>query len=75
MVLRLQLLSAGDYLTAFPDSLVRDNAVRWNLKVVPVTLGQPLPVAAFMLRNRMNNRAIQAFIAMARVAGADGARG
>jgi DNA-binding transcriptional LysR family regulator len=59
--------------TAFPDSLVRHNAVRWNLKVLPVALGGPLPVAAFTLKSRTRNRAIQAFIAAAREASRDGA--
>jgi DNA-binding transcriptional LysR family regulator len=66
MVLRLQLLSAGDYVTAFPDSLVRANAERWNLFVLPLTLGRSLPVAAFTLKSRARNRAMQAFIATAR---------
>ena len=66
MVLRLQLLEAGDYFTAFPDSLVRENTVRWNLRVVPVALGRPLPVGAFRLRSREKNRAIQVFIATAK---------
>jgi DNA-binding transcriptional LysR family regulator len=73
MMLRLQLLSSDEYVTAFPDSLVRHNAARWNLQVLPVALGGPLPVAAFILKGRMRNRAIQAFIAAARAASGDGA--
>lgn len=66
MVLRLQLLSAGDYVTAFPASLVQENAARWDLRVLPLKLGESLPVAAFTLRSRAQNRAIQAFLAMIR---------
>jgi DNA-binding transcriptional LysR family regulator len=66
MMLRLQLLAAGDYVTAFPDSLVRGNAAKWNLRVLPLPLGRPLPVAAFTLRNRVRTRAIEVFIATAR---------
>lgn len=70
MVLRLQLLSEGGYVTAFPDSLVRNNANRWNLRVLPVTLGRPLPVAALTLKSRAKNRAIRAFIAAAQAVSA-----
>lgn len=66
MVLRLQLLSAEDYVTAFPASLVQENAARWDLRVLPLELGVSLPVAAFTLTSRAQNRAIQAFLAMAR---------
>ena len=65
MVLRLQLLAAGDYITAFPASLVRENAARWNLRILPLTLGPALPVVAVTLKNRARNRAIQAFISAA----------
>lgn len=66
MLLRLQLLTTGPYVTAFPESLVQNNATRWDLQVLPLTLGTPLPVAAFTLKSRTQNRAIQSFIAAAR---------
>jgi DNA-binding transcriptional LysR family regulator len=66
MNLRLQLLSQGDYVTAFPGSLIRNNASRWKLRVLPVALGRKLPVAAITLRNRTQGPAVQAFIAEAR---------
>jgi DNA-binding transcriptional LysR family regulator len=75
MMLRLQLLASDEYVTAFPESLVRHNAARWNLQVLPVALGHKLPVAAFTLKSRAPNRAIQAFIAAAREASAGQAPG
>lgn len=66
MTLRLQLLVSGPYVTAFPDSLVRHNAARWDLAVMPLALGRPLPVTALTLRTRWKSRTIQAFIAAIR---------
>lgn len=65
MMLRLQLLASGEYVTAFPDSLVRNEAARWDLAVLPLGLGRTLPVAAYTLRGRAESRAIRAFIAAA----------
>jgi DNA-binding transcriptional LysR family regulator len=70
MLLRLQLLAEGDYLTAFPDSLVRANAARWDLHVLPLPLGVPLPVAAFTLKTRVRTPALTAFVAALVKAGA-----
>ena len=69
MNLRLQLLTAGEYLTAFPASLVEFNAGRWDLKVLPLSLGQKLPVAIVTLKSRPLSPAVQAFIAHALAAG------
>jgi len=52
MQLRLQLLASGRYLTVFPDSLVRYSADLWSLRVLPVALGQALPVVIVTLKNR-----------------------
>lgn len=62
MMLRLQLLATGDYVTAFPESLVRNCMAAWNLAVLPLRLGATLPVSAYTLRGRASSRTIQAFI-------------
>ena len=66
MMLRLQLLSGGEFVTAFPESLVRNCATAWNLVALPLVLGTTLPVSAYTLRSRAASRAIMAFIDAAR---------
>ncbi len=66
MNLRLQLLDRGPYLTAFPGSLVKYNADRWPLKVLPLSLGRPLPVAIVTLKHRTHSPAVKVFIDHAR---------
>lgn len=68
MNLRLQLLASGPYLTAFPSSLIQFNARRWDLKILPVSLGEPLPVAIVTLKHRTQSPAVQVFIEHARAA-------
>jgi DNA-binding transcriptional LysR family regulator len=68
IVLRLQLLSHGDYVTVFPGSLIRGNAAHWKLRVLPLALGRKLPVAAITLLNRTQGAAVLAFIAEAKSA-------
>jgi DNA-binding transcriptional LysR family regulator len=68
MMLRLQLLTSGESVTAFPKCLVRNNAQRWNLRVPPMRLERLLPVAAFILASRSGSRTLQSFIATAREA-------
>lgn len=68
MLLRLQLLASGGYVTVFPSSLVRANAERWSLKTLPLTLGKPLPVAVVTLKNRTLSPAAMLFIEHARAA-------
>jgi DNA-binding transcriptional LysR family regulator len=68
MNLRLQLLAEGDHVTVFPASLIRHNAARWKLRVLPVALGRKLPVAAITLRNRTQSAAVLAFIKEAKAA-------
>jgi DNA-binding transcriptional LysR family regulator len=63
MQLRMQLLASGRYLTVFTDSTVRYSADRWSLRVLPVKLGQRLPVVAVTLRHRMSTPAVRLFIA------------
>jgi DNA-binding transcriptional LysR family regulator len=62
MNLRMQLLSNEDYVTAFPGTLVRYNADRWKLKVLPIDLGEILPVAIVTLRGRTAGSAVCTFI-------------
>jgi len=66
MLLRLQLLTSGEFVTAFPESLVRSCAKAWNLVTLPLALETMLPVSAFTLRSRSASRAITAFIEAAR---------
>jgi DNA-binding transcriptional LysR family regulator len=66
MMLRLQLLASGPFVTAFPESLVRTCAPAWNLVALPLALGSTLPVSAYALRGRAAGRAITAFIDAAR---------
>jgi DNA-binding transcriptional LysR family regulator len=66
MMLRLQLLAGGAFVTAFPESLVRNCAKAWNLVALPLALGTALPVSAYTLRSRAASRAITAFIDAAR---------
>jgi len=66
MMLRLQLLTSGEFVTAFPESLVRNCAKSWNLVALPLALETTLPVSAFTLSSRAASRAIMAFIDAAR---------
>jgi DNA-binding transcriptional LysR family regulator len=66
MQLRMQLLATGRYLTVFPASLVKYNAGRWPLKVLPVDLGNRLPVVIVTLKNRTLTPAVQLFINQAK---------
>jgi DNA-binding transcriptional LysR family regulator len=67
MMLRLQLLASGEYITVFPESLVRNRAAGWNLAVLPPRLEVALPVSAYTLRSRASSRTLQAFIETARI--------
>src|SRR6185312_3357200 len=66
MHLRLQLLATGRYVTVFPASLLKYNAARWSLKVLPVKLGGNLPVVIVTPKNRTLTPAVQLFIAHAK---------
>ena len=68
MQLRLQLLASGRYLTVFPDSLVRYSADLWSLRVLPVALGQALPVVIVTLKNRTLTPSVRLFIDEVRAA-------
>jgi DNA-binding transcriptional LysR family regulator len=68
MLLRLQMLASGKYITAFPPSLVDHNAERWSLKILPIDLGKKLPVAIVALKHRTVSPAVRLFIEHARMA-------
>lgn len=51
--LRAHLVATGEYLTTFPASVLRFNAQRFGLRVLPVDLEiRPWPVALVTLKNR-----------------------
>jgi DNA-binding transcriptional LysR family regulator len=62
MQLRFQLLSSGPYVTVFTDSTARFSADRWSLAVLPVDLGDRLPVAAVTLKHRSLSPAVRVVI-------------
>jgi DNA-binding transcriptional LysR family regulator len=68
MLLRLQMLASGNYITAFPRSLVDYNAEKWSLKILPIDLGKALPVAIVALKHRTLSPAVKLFIEHARAA-------
>ena len=66
--LRASLLTMGPFLTTFPGSVLRVNAVRFSLKVLPIDLpAQPWPVAVVTLKNRTLSPVVQLFIDHLRV--------
>jgi DNA-binding transcriptional LysR family regulator len=61
--LRVQLLAAGSFITAFPSSMLRLNANQSLLKVLPVELPvRPWPVAVVTLKNRTLSPLVQLFV-------------
>jgi DNA-binding transcriptional LysR family regulator len=68
MLLRLQMLASGKYITAFPRSLVDYNAKRWSLNILPFDLGKGLPVAVVTLKHRTLSPPVRLFIEHARAA-------
>jgi DNA-binding transcriptional LysR family regulator len=61
--LRASLLTLGPFLTSFPGSVLRVNASRFSLKVLPVDLpAQPWPVAIVTVKNRTLSPVVQLFI-------------
>ena len=52
--LRMFLVSRGPYVTAIPGSLLRFNAVKLSLKILPVDLQiRGYPIAVLTLKNRV----------------------
>jgi DNA-binding transcriptional LysR family regulator len=65
--LRADALANGDYLTTFPESVVRLNAGRYSLKVLPIDLAvASRPAAIITFRNRTLAPLVEPFVACAR---------
>jgi DNA-binding transcriptional LysR family regulator len=65
--LRMSLLSRGPFVTALPSSLLRFNAAKFGLKVLPVDLKiDGYPVAILTLKNRVLSPLVGLFIEHAR---------
>jgi DNA-binding transcriptional LysR family regulator len=61
--LRTNLVASGEYLSAFPASVLRFNAERFGLRILPVDLGlRPWPVALVKLKNRTLSPTVERFI-------------
>jgi DNA-binding transcriptional LysR family regulator len=60
---RANLLAAGPFVSALPGSMIRLNAERFSLKVLPVDLPRrPWPVAIITLKNRTLSPVVGCFI-------------
>ena len=65
--LRTNLLARGDFITAFPRSVLHLYADRFALKILPVGLPiRPWPVALLTLKNRTLTPVVERFIACTR---------
>jgi DNA-binding transcriptional LysR family regulator len=61
--LRANLLAVDRFITTFPSSVLRYNADRYSVKVLPVNLPiRPWPVAIVTLKNRTLSPVVQLFI-------------
>ena len=66
MTLRMQLMAAGPYVSVFASSVMRLNAHRYNITVLPIHLpSQPWPVVLVTLKNRTLSPVVERFIACA----------
>ncbi|HWG05171.1 MAG TPA: LysR family transcriptional regulator [Beijerinckiaceae bacterium] len=64
--LRTNLVASGEFITAFPRSVLRLHADRFALKELPVTLpARPWPVALLTLKHRTLSPIVERFIACA----------
>jgi len=62
--MRLHLLSTGDFLTVLHWSVLKFNARRWGLKVLPVRLPcEEMPIAVFTTAGRTLSPAVGKFLA------------
>jgi DNA-binding transcriptional LysR family regulator len=67
LTLRTQLMAAGPYLSVFASSVMRLNAHRYGIAVLPIELPhQPWPVVLVTLKNRTLSPVVDRFIACAR---------
>jgi DNA-binding transcriptional LysR family regulator len=69
--LRANLLTSGDFITTFPESVAGFYARRFGLKVLPVALPRhPWPVVALTLKHRTLSPVVTAFLECARAVAA-----
>jgi DNA-binding transcriptional LysR family regulator len=62
-LLRINLLTTGPFVTALPSSVLRLNAIRYSLKVLPIELQiRGYPVAILTLKNRVLSPLVGFFI-------------
>jgi DNA-binding transcriptional LysR family regulator len=66
MCVYLPLLASTNWMTVLPNSVLRYNAERWPLKILPIDLGIKSPVGIFTLKNRTLSPVVQLFIEEAR---------
>jgi DNA-binding transcriptional LysR family regulator len=67
VTLRTQLMAAGPYISVFGVSVMRLNASRYNITVLPIELPiQPWPAVLVTLKNRTLSPVVERFIACAR---------
>lgn len=67
IALRTRLLTEGSYLTTFASSVVRLNADRYALTILPVDFPvQPLPAGVLTLKNRTLSPVVERFLGIAR---------
>ena len=67
MQLRFHLLAAGRFLTVLHDSVLRFNAARWSMKVLPTDFpARPMPIAIFTLKHRTPSPIVGVFVENAR---------
>ena len=67
VTLKTQLMAAGPYISVFGSSVMRLNARRYNITVLPIELPiRPWPVVLMTLNNRTLSPVVERFIACAR---------
>jgi DNA-binding transcriptional LysR family regulator len=67
VALRTRVLTEGPYITTFASSVMRLNANRYALKMLPVEFPtQPLPAGILTLKNRTLSPVVERFLAIAR---------
>jgi len=67
VLLRTNMIDSGHFITTFPNSIVRLNADRFALKVLPIELpARPWPFAIVTLKNRTLSPVVERFIECAR---------
>jgi DNA-binding transcriptional LysR family regulator len=68
VTLRTQLMAAGPYLSVFGNSVMRINAKRYNIAVLPIELSrEPWPAVLVTLKNRTQSPVVERFIDCARL--------